>query len=84
VAGPFGPAFFMASKLSEIKKHLKKYGWLLVKNGTNHFIYGKDEKMILIPKGRKIYSRSYKQLLWKIEGRTDVSKERQLSFDIES
>jgi predicted RNA binding protein YcfA (HicA-like mRNA interferase family) len=74
----------MASKLSEIKKHLKKYGWSLVKNGTNHFVYGKDDKMILIPKGRKIYSRSYKQMLWKIEGKTNVSKDVQLTLDIES
>jgi predicted RNA binding protein YcfA (HicA-like mRNA interferase family) len=72
----------MASQLSEIKKHLKKHGWVLFKNGTNHFIYSKDEKMMLVPKGQKIYSRSYKQMLWKIEGKTDVSKDTQLSFDI--
>lgn len=74
----------MANKLSEIKKHLKKYGWVLVKNATNHFIYGKEDKMLLVPKGNKIHSRSYKQILWKIEGRTDVSKDKQLSLDIES
>lgn len=72
----------MASNLSEIKKHLKKYGWILIKNGTNHFIYGKDDKMLLVPKGQKIPSRSYKQILWKIEGKTDASKERQLNLGI--
>ena len=72
----------MASKLAEIRKHLKKHGWKLVKNGTKHFLYGKDEKLLLIPKGDRIYTRTYKQILWKIEGKTDVSKDVQLSLHI--
>ena len=72
----------MASKLSEIHKHLKKHGWSLYKNGSNHFIFRKDDRMILVPKGRKIYSRSYKQILWQIEGKACGKKPEQLSLDV--
>jgi len=72
----------MASKKSEILKKLKKFGWVLHKNGTNHFIYAKDSKLIVVPKGRKIYTRSYKQILLQIEGRACGKQDVQLSLDI--
>jgi predicted RNA binding protein YcfA (HicA-like mRNA interferase family) len=65
----------MASQLTEIQKQLKKNGWKLARMGTKHAIYEKDGKTMLIPRGSKVYSRSYKQILWKIQGKTDQSKE---------
>jgi predicted RNA binding protein YcfA (HicA-like mRNA interferase family) len=65
----------MANQLSEIHKQLKKHGWTLSRVGTKHTIYEKDDKTMLIPRGSKVYSRSYKQILWKIQGKTDQSKE---------
>lgn len=65
----------MANQLSEIHKQLKKHGWALSRVGTKHTIYEKDGKTMLIPRGSKVYSRSYKQIIWKIQGKTDQSKE---------
>lgn len=66
----------MANQLSEIHKQLKKHGWTLFRMGTKHTIYEKDGKTMLIPRGSKVYSRSYKQMLWKIQGKTDQSIEK--------
>ena len=64
----------MASKSAEILKQLKKNGWQLIRNGSKHYVYEKNGVTILIPKDNKIYSRSYKQIVWKIQGKTDKSK----------
>lgn len=72
----------MASQLSEIRRHLKKHDWKLYKNGSNHFVFEKDGKLLTIPKGSKMYSRSYKQILWQIEGKACGKNSEQLSLDV--
>ena len=69
----------MASKAAEIQKQLKRNGWKLLRNGTKHYVFEKNGRTMLIPKGSKIYSRSYKQILWKIQGKTDKSKSELLN-----
>ena len=64
----------MGTSNSEIYKQLKKHGWVLLKNGSKHDVYVKGNQKILIPRGAKIYSRNYKQIVWKIQGKTTVSK----------
>lgn len=64
----------MANQTAELLKQLKRNGWTFVKHGTNHSVYEKEGKTLLIPRGSKIYSRSYKQMVWKINGKTDRSK----------
>ena len=65
----------MASSNAELHKLLKKNGWTLLRQGTKHWIYEKDGKTLLMPKGSKMYSRTYRQMVWKIQGKTDKSKE---------
>lgn len=60
----------MANSATEIKKALKKYGWTLARTGSKHYIYTNGITNIIIPFGDKVYSRSYKQILLQIKGRT--------------
>lgn len=74
----------MGSQAAEIRKHLKKYGWVLFKNGSKHQVYERDGKKILIPQGTKIYTRSYKTILMQIEGKKESVKDKQLNLNSES
>lgn len=74
----------MGSQAAEIRKHLKKHGWTLFRNGSKHQIYERDGKTILIPQGTKVYTRSYKTILMRIEGKGTVSETEQLSLGSES
>jgi len=80
----FGNIFTLASKNSELRRLLKKHGWILVKAGSKHDVYRKNGKSLLMPRGDNIYSRSYKQIRWQIEGRTDKSKVDLFSLHTES
>lgn len=60
----------MGSSASEIKKALKKYGWELKKTGSKHYVYSNGITTLTIPYGRKIYSRSYKEILMQIQNKT--------------
>jgi predicted RNA binding protein YcfA (HicA-like mRNA interferase family) len=74
----------MGSQIGEIKKELRKYGWVLLRNGTKHYVYEKDGRTLLIPKGTKVFTRSYTRILRTISGRDTHKTEDQLNFDIES
>jgi predicted RNA binding protein YcfA (HicA-like mRNA interferase family) len=74
----------MGSQAAEIRKHLKKYGWLLLRNGSKHQVYEREGKKILIPQGTKVYTRSYKTILMQIEGRRGSAKPAQLNLNSES
>lgn len=74
----------MGSQAAEIRKHLKKYGWLLLRNGSKHQVYEREGKKILIPQGTKVYTRSYKTILMQIEGRRGSTKPAQLNLNSES
>lgn len=58
----------MSSYNSEILKALKKNGWLLKRKGSNHDIYTNGTYDITIPRGTKMYSRSYKTILKQVKG----------------
>lgn len=73
----------MGSQAAEIRKHLKKYGWALLKNGSKHQVYEKEGRKILIPQGTKVYTRSYKSILLQIEGRGKAGNPEQLSLGSE-
>lgn len=64
----------MGNTSAEILKQLKKHGWTLLRNGSKHDVYAKGDQKILIPRGGKMYSRNYKQIVWKIQGKTIKSK----------
>lgn len=70
----------MASMNTELHKQLKKNGWNLLRQGTKHAVFEKDGKTMLIPLGTKIYSRSYRQMVYKIQGKTDKSKTAMFSL----
>ena len=74
----------MGSQAAEIRKHLKKYGWLLLRNGSKHQVYEREGKKILIPQGTKVYTRSYKTILMQIEGRRASANPAQLNLNSES
>jgi predicted RNA binding protein YcfA (HicA-like mRNA interferase family) len=85
IAGPQCPVFFiMGSQAAEIRKHLKKYGWVLLRNGSKHLVYEREGKKILIPQGTKVYTRSYKTILMQIEGRRGSVNPAQLNLNSES
>ena len=73
----------MGSQAAEIRKHLKKYGWLLLRNGSKHQVYEREGKKILIPQGTKVYTRSYKTILMQIEGRRGSTNPAQLNLNSE-
>lgn len=64
----------MASMQTELQKQLKRNGWSLLRQGTKHAVFEKNGRTMLIPLGTKMYSRSYKQMLYKIQGKTDKTK----------
>ena len=74
----------MGSQAAEIRKHLKKYGWLLLRNGSKHQVYEREGKKILIPQGTKVYTKSYKTILMQIEGRRGSANPAQLNLNSES
>ena len=74
----------MGSQAAEIRKHLKKYWWLLLRNGSKHQVYEREGKKILIPQGTKVYTRSYKTILMQIEGRRGSANPAQLNLNSES
>ena len=74
----------MGSQAAEIRKHLKKYGWLLLRNGSKHQVYEREGKKILIPQGTKVYTKSYKTILMQIEGRRGSTNPAQLNLNSES
>lgn len=59
----------MANSATELKKSLKEYGWILSRAGSKHYIYSKGTVNITIPFG-KVHSRTFKQILLQIKGRT--------------
>jgi len=64
----------MAHANAELKKALKANGWKILREGTKHYVYAKDGQTLLLPYGSRMYSRTYKQILLKIKGRTDQSR----------
>ena len=58
----------MSSYNSEILKALKKNGWVFKRRGSNHDIYSNGINDITIPRGTKMYSRSYKTILKQVKG----------------
>jgi len=79
------PRFFiMGSQAGEIKKQLRKYGWVLLRNGSKHYVYEKDGKTLLIPKGTKVFTRSYTRIMMTISGKGHFGDTNQLNLDTES
>jgi hypothetical protein len=75
MAGLLCPAFFiMGSQIGEIKKELRKYGWVLTRNGTKHYVYEREGKTLLIPKGTKVFTRSYTRIMMTISGRYQANR----------
>jgi predicted RNA binding protein YcfA (HicA-like mRNA interferase family) len=74
----------MGSQAAEIRKHLKKYGWIFLRNGSKHQVYEREGKKILIPQGTKVYTKSYKTILMQIEGRRGSVNPEQLNLNSES
>jgi predicted RNA binding protein YcfA (HicA-like mRNA interferase family) len=66
----------MASKKSDLLSQLKEHGWNLLRHGTKHSIYVKGDKTVVIPRGTKLFSRSYKIILGKIEGKLSIKDRR--------
>jgi predicted RNA binding protein YcfA (HicA-like mRNA interferase family) len=60
--------FFMSSYNSEIMKALKKNGWKFKRRGAGHDIYTNGVNDLTIPRGTKMYSRSYKTILKQVKG----------------
>lgn len=73
----------MGSQAAEIRKHLKKYGWVLLRNGSKHQVYEREGEKILIPQGTKVYTRSYKAILLQIEGKRGSVNPEQLNLNSE-
>lgn len=61
--------FIMSSYNSEILKALKKNNWKLKRRGSGHDIYSNGVDEITVPRGTKMYSRSYKNILKQITGK---------------
>ena len=74
----------MGSQSGEIKKQLRKYGWVLLRNGSKHYVYEKDGKTLLIPKGTKVFTRSYRRIMLTISGKVHFGDTNQLNLDTES
>jgi hypothetical protein len=70
----------MASQVAELHKRLKKHGWTLLREGSRHSIFFKGDRTISIPRGTAIYDRSYKQILWQIEGKACAKRYRQVNL----
>ena len=83
-AGLQCPAFFiMGTQSGEIKKELRKYGWVLLRNGSKHYVYEKDGRTLLIPKGTKVFTRSYTRIMMTISGKGQSNSPDQLNLDTE-
>jgi len=58
----------MSNYNSEIMKALKSNGWTLKRRGKGHDIYTNGSDCITVPRGSKMYSRSYKVIMKQVKG----------------